>query len=148
MIYDQIKNIELYYGMHKNLNTIIDFIKANDLNKLPIGKTIINNEVHLNIFDYEIKDDENHLFEQHYKYGDIHFTLKNKEYVKVCSLQNLNITENYDEDKDILFGTSSEYLNALIDENHFVITFKEDPHSPKNFASCNKVKKIVFKFLL
>ena len=38
MIYDEIKNIERYRGISKNLDTAIDFLEKTDLNSLPLGK--------------------------------------------------------------------------------------------------------------
>ncbi len=147
MIFDNLSNLRLYYGSNKNLDTIIEFIENNDLNALPLGKSIINDEVFVVVFDYETIHNDEWLFEKHHHYADIHLTLKGKEYVGVTSNDRILITKEYDEANDILFGSSKEYLKVLIDENHFVLTYAKDPHSPRNYAGDKQVKKVVFKFL-
>ena len=39
MVTDSLQNLEQYRGLHKNMDTVIDFLKKCDLTALPDGKT-------------------------------------------------------------------------------------------------------------
>ena len=52
MIYDKMSNLKLYKGMNKNLDTAIDFITSHDLNTLPLGRTIVDQDnVFINVME-------------------------------------------------------------------------------------------------
>ena len=38
MVTDSLQNLEQYRGLHKNMDTVIDFLKKCDLTALPDGK--------------------------------------------------------------------------------------------------------------
>ena len=40
MVTDSLQNLEQYRGLHKNMDTVIDFLKKCDLTALPDGKTV------------------------------------------------------------------------------------------------------------
>ena len=42
MVTDSLQNLEQYRGLHKNMDTVIDFLKKCDLTALPDGKTVID----------------------------------------------------------------------------------------------------------
>lgn len=44
MVTDSLQNLEQYRGLHKNMDTVIDFLKKCDLTALPDGKTVIDGE--------------------------------------------------------------------------------------------------------
>ena len=41
MIYDTLNNLPNYLGMSENLDAVIEFVMARDINNLPVGKTRI-----------------------------------------------------------------------------------------------------------
>ena len=41
MIYDTLNNLPNYLGMSDNLDAVIEFVMARDINNLPAGKTRI-----------------------------------------------------------------------------------------------------------
>jgi len=41
MIYDTLNNLPNYLGMSENLDAVIEFVMARDINNLPAGKTRI-----------------------------------------------------------------------------------------------------------
>ena len=52
MVTDSLQNLEQYRGLHKNMDTVIDFLKKCDLTALPDGKTVIDGErVFVNVID-------------------------------------------------------------------------------------------------
>ena len=44
MIYDTLNNLPNYLGMSENLDAVIEFVMARDINNLPAGKTRILGE--------------------------------------------------------------------------------------------------------
>ena len=40
MIYDTLNNLPNYLGMSENLDTVIEYVMARDINTLPAGKTV------------------------------------------------------------------------------------------------------------
>lgn len=146
MILGNIKDIKRYLGINKNLDSAINFILCNDLSISPLGITSINDNCYLNIMEYSIEDSENTLFECHKLWGDIHLCIKGEEAIAITDLQNLNICEEYNEEKDIMFGTSDDFVKYKIDYNHFAIVFNDDPHKVKVFTKDRFIKKAVFKF--
>ena len=44
MIYDTLNNLPNYLGMSDNLDAVIEFVMARDINNLPVGKTRIDGD--------------------------------------------------------------------------------------------------------
>ena len=44
MIYDTLNNLPNYLGMSDNLDVVIEFVMARDINNLPAGKTRIDGD--------------------------------------------------------------------------------------------------------
>ena len=45
MIYDTLNNLPNYLGMSDNLDAVIEFVMARDINNLPAGKTRIDGDI-------------------------------------------------------------------------------------------------------
>lgn len=146
MIYDKIENLENYEGRNKHLDTIIQYIKENNYKVLPTGKTVINDNVFVNVFEYEIEENQLLPFEFHEKFGDVHLVVMNKETIHSTQRENVKITTTYNIETDVGFGSAEKFEVCLIDENHFYVAFPEDAHRVKVYAGETKIKKIVFKF--
>lgn len=141
MIYDEIKNIDLY-----NLNKdAVDFIK-NLTTDIECKKYILNDNVYANIEEYQTK--ESGLFEAHKKYIDIQLLLKGEEIIEYTPLEKLKIKENYDSLKDIAFyydGTQP-VIKLKMQPNFFTVLYPTDAHKPQLIVSdTQKVKKVVVK---
>ena len=84
MIYDEIKNIERYRGISKNLDTAIDFLEKTDLNSLPLGKTeILGDKVFANVMEAQAKAENELSFEIHKKYMDIQVDIEGTEEILI-----------------------------------------------------------------
>ena len=56
MVTDSLQNLEQYRGLHKNMDTVIDFLKKCDLTALPDGKTVIDGErVFVNVMEADLR---------------------------------------------------------------------------------------------
>ena len=72
MVTDSLQNLEQYRGLHKNMDTVIDFLKKCDLTALPDGKTVIDGErVFVNAMEADLREAEGAEYEYHKRYADL-----------------------------------------------------------------------------
>lgn len=149
MIYDKLTNINLYKGIHPNLDVAIDYITSHDLTTMEVGKyEILGTDVNLSVMEKESKDIATTPFELHKKYLDIHIDITGCEIIETGDMGDVT-DEVFDEVKD--FGTvkcSTKVVNYLA-PGDFYICMLDEPHKPL-CAVDEKilVKKCVFKVLV
>ena len=83
MICDALENLNRYRGLHKNLETAIDYLTAyhvsHDLSDLPLGRTEVDGEnVFINVMEAGLNPDSARL-EYHKKYADLQIDLTGGE---------------------------------------------------------------------
>ncbi len=137
----------------------IAWLKKNDFESLPIGKTVIDGE---NIFictaEYTTKPGEEAILEAHRKYADIQLVVSGEELMgSVPCVPELPVLgDGYDEEKDVVFfpkevmpfwsrkNDSSQKI--LVKAGEFCIFMPEDVHASQIFETEPvKTKKIVVK---
>ena len=84
MICDTLENLNRYRGIHKNLDTAIDYLTAyhiaHDLIELPLGRIEVDGEnVFINVMDADLHPDEGSHLEYHHKYADLQIDLTGGE---------------------------------------------------------------------
>ncbi len=146
MIIDNFENAEKYFILNPDFKLVFDFIKNNDLAAMECGKYELNgNKVFFNLQEYETKHVQK--LEAHKKYIDIQVVIKGEEYMGWTNINNTNVTEQYDEEKDVMF-LEGNVSNLKADNKVFLIFYPEDAHMP---ALCidepRQVKKAIFKIL-
>ena len=146
MILDNIKNCKKYEGLNKNFEKAFQFLKREDLETLALGKYEIDGEdVFAMVQEYETKDLENAKYEAHKKYIDIQYMLQGTENMGYSSIDKLEITSPYSEEKDIMFLEGDVKLIVLNTKDFFVL-FPEDAHMPgMTIKEKAKVKKVLVK---
>lgn len=144
MIIDTLSNSEKYINLHKDFKLVFDYINSNDLNAMECGKhEIRGKEVFFNLQEYETKPTQK--LEAHKKYIDIQVVVSGEEYMGYTNIDTTTVTEEYDEEKDVMF------LNGTTDKvkatnKNFIIFYPQDAHMPA--LSVDKpifVKKAIFK---
>ena len=81
MITDILENLEQYRGLHKNMDTVIDFLKKCDLTALPDGKTVIDGErAFVNVMEADLREAEGAEYEYHKRYADLQIDISGSEY--------------------------------------------------------------------
>lgn len=146
MINDNLKNTKQYRGQYPNLDIVFDYIETHDLTSLPLGKTIIDDQNYVMIFENILVEGKIQPFEAHHVYGDLHMTLNDKELIHYTSEKSLTITREYLASEEAALGIADKYESCEIDPTHFAVFFPGEAHSVKNHAGFDKVKKAVFKF--
>ena len=149
MVFDNIKNCEIYYGMHPNFKKAFDFIKKAITEEYSVGRYEIDGDsIYAMVQDYETLVIDETFFEGHQKYIDIQYVDKGYEVLGVIDASKTTVKDEYNKEKDVAFFNKNEEASYCIaKDGDFCIFFPQDIHSPKvaykNIPS--DVKKIVVK---
>lgn len=144
MIIDNLKNLEKYVSLNPLYKDVIEFIKANDLNALPEGKTFIKgDDLFVNIQIAKGKTKEEAVMETHNKMIDIQIPLDTEEEYGYIAREDLPEVE-YNAEKDI-----TKYLGIMgicyvkAKPGMFCIFDTQDGHAP--CVAPQPIKKAIFK---
>lgn len=138
MITDNIKNL-------KNYNIVSEKV-LNFLMNLPsdAGHYEIDNNSFANIDIYNTK--QNCKFEAHKKYIDIQMLLEGSEELDYISVDDLKISEAYDEKRDVMFFHNPEKTpdTLQLEPFKFALIYPHEAHRPQ-MGNGQQVKKVVVK---
>ncbi len=145
MIHDILAHSYNYEMIHPGFKKAFDFFKSTDLLNLPVGKIVIDSdEVFAMVSICQgIKPGESKL-EAHRKYIDIQMPLSTTETMGWASTQHaMTLSQEYDEDKDIMFFEEKANDYVIVNPMEFVVFFPEDAHQP--CIGIGEIKKVVVK---
>ena len=97
---------------------------------------------------YETLTTDAPKFEFHRKYVDIQYIVSGEEVIGWMPVERMTITEAYDPDKDICFGTATQrkWSPVHLQAGQLAVIYPEDGHAPKLASSVSSsVVKIVVK---
>ena len=145
MIIDTIDNLEKYAALNPLFPKVVEFLKANDLSKMPDGKhEIEGQDLFVNIATTKGKTPDEAVLEAHNKMIDIQIPLTATETYGFTHRSLLPQTE-FDVEKDITFIpdlTADSYVTCQ--PGMMVIFFPQDGHAPC-IAGVPEFKKAIFK---
>ena len=146
MIFDNLENAEPYYPLSKKIKEAFQFIKSTDWKNLKPGKYELNEDIFANLQEYYTKNPKDTEFEVHRKYYDIQYVISGEEKMSFGCLENLKVTKEYDETKDVAFGECPS-SSVIVQEGYFTFFAPKDAHKPcLNVSKENKkVKKVIVK---
>jgi len=149
MIVTDIEHLDRQVSLTAALRKAIDFLRRPDLHLLPDGRVdIVGDDVFALVQRYETTVTDAPKFESHRKYIDIQFIVSGVEVVGWIPAGRMTITQAYDIDKDICFGTAQkgEVTPICLHAGQLAVLYPEDGHAPKMAAgSPSEVVKIVVK---
>jgi len=148
MILDILEDKKTYLGLDSKFQKAFKFLQESDLEHLQIGKYEIEGEdIYAMVQAYTTKPIEEGKWEAHRKYIDIQYIVKGAELVGWATLDGLEVSQEYNSEKDVLFLKKSENWSALkLRAKHYAIFFPEDAHMPGVCeGSPDDVKKVVVK---
>lgn len=152
MIFDNIKNCEMYYGLNKGFKAAFDFIKKATEEDLPVGKYEIDGtEVYGLVQEYTAKTPENCKIEAHKNYIDIQYVVSGIEVITSFDISKAAATSDYNPEKDIQFYEyNKNSADCTVEAGEYLILFPNDVHRPGKEVEGNPVpvKKIVVKVKL
>ena len=152
MVFDNLKNCELYYGMHPRFREAFDFIKRAVAENIQIGKYEIDGkELYASVQEYTSKLETEAKAEAHKNYIDIQFIVSGTEVIEGFDIEKATPKTEYNDVKDVMFY--EDYTDAgkgVLRDNEYGIFFPHDVHKPGMCLNGNQdtVKKIVVKVKL
>ncbi len=144
MICDTLDHLGRYRGLHKNLDTAIDWLTAHDVHALPLGRTEVDGEaVFINVMDAQLHPDEGSYPEYHRLYADLQLDITGSEgwgYATAAGAQVKPFAG------DIGFQDSEDAVVGSMGEGRFVVFFPGELHKPGvERPGCIQVRKAVVK---
>ena len=107
MIYDTLNNLPNYLGMSENLDAVIEFVMARDINNLPAGKTrILGDKAVVTVSTVTPQPSDKALFQRRDSHLTLETDLEGSELFEV-SLGELTPTKPTDEAADLTVGTAA-----------------------------------------
>ena len=145
MIIDKVENLEKYASINPLFPKVVEFLKANDLNKMEPGKyEIEGKDLFVNIQMAKGKTPAEAVIETHNKMIDIQIPLSDAETFGYTQ-RDLLPDVAYNEDKDITKIpdlAADSYLTCM--PGMMAIFFPQDGHAPC-IAGVPEIKKAIFK---
>jgi YhcH/YjgK/YiaL family protein len=152
MIAASLTLIEHQIRMTPGLKKGLEFLRRPGLTDIPDGRIEIDGEHVFAIMQrYDTSPVDNPRFEYHRAYIDIQCILAGREVIGWTPAGQISITEEYNPDKDIAFGTalSGTWTPVLLQAGETAVFYPEDAHAPKLAAVApSPVMKIVVKVLV
>jgi YhcH/YjgK/YiaL family protein len=149
MLVTDLRNIDHQICDTPALRQAIDFLRRWDIQKLSDGRVEIDGDrVFALVQRYETATADAPKFEYHRKYIDIQFIASGEEVIGWALAEQMKVTEAYDPEKDICFGTveKEKWTPVRLQAGQLAILWPEDAHAPKLAAGPpSPVMKIVVK---
>ena len=147
MIVGKLKDLKRYKGIHPNIDEAFDYVLNIDLKALPMGKTVVSENVYINRDTYVAKPLEECFFENHEHYLDLQIVLEGKELFGYTDISNpsLKVTTPYNTEKDVTKYSATEDTIYITLEEGFALVFNEDIHLAKAKVNDELVEKAVVK---
>ena len=119
MIYDTLNNLPNYLGMSENLDTVIEYVMARDINTLPAGKTRIDGDkAVVTVSTVTPQVSEKAPFVRHDAHLTLETDLEGSELFEV-SLGEFSPTKPADEAADITVGSAGTSIAGMLCEGRF-----------------------------
>ncbi len=146
MIIDKIDHLSLYASIHPNIDTVIEFIKNNDINALSVGKhIIIEDEIYIVVSENLTMPIEQGIWEVHKYYIDIQCIVDGGEGIGCANPAKLVQTSCYDNSKDIQFFVGLGPVNYVA-PGEFMLLMPGEAHASKIAVNgANVSRKVLFK---
>lgn len=146
MIFDQLKNAELYFQINNRFRKAFDYLRSNDFDNIEPGKYEIDGEdIYAIVQQYDTKPMSSGKWEAHKKYIDIQFMVSGKEKMGYSHKNKMIVTHEYNSDKDALY-LKGEGNFLVAEAGYFAIFFPTDVHMPCIAINLSTpVKKVVIK---
>ncbi len=149
MICDTLAQSELYFATHLMLARGLRWLQSAAIGSLPKGKHEIEGDSLFAMVDeYETRPLDKTRFESHQIYGDIQLIVSGREAIDVCDIGRLNVSEEYNAQRDVgFFVPPGSATRLILNASDFAVFFPNDGHRPQIAVELPlPVRKIVVKF--
>lgn len=139
---------EHYYDHKEVWEKAFNFLKSTDLASLPLGRIDLDKNMYATISEYFPKEQDTTLFEAHRINVDIHYVISGKEVIGVAPLESMTVTDPYNPERDLVFGTVPQYTEVEASPDRFLVVFPSEAHRPSMMLRNDSmfIRKIVVKF--
>src|SRR4030066_1121358 len=131
MIVTDINHIEYQVSMTASFKKAIEFLRRPDIHNMADGRVDIDGQqVFALVQRYETVKTDAPKFEYHRKYIDIQYIVSGEEVIGWAPAGRMVITEEYDKEKDICFGTvpEGEMTPIYLKARALAVLYPEDGH--------------------
>ena len=146
MIIESLANAERYYGLHKNFKAAFEYLHAQDLANMEVGKYEIADGLKAIVSDGPGKTaaTASEKFECHNKNIDIQVCIRGNETIGWKPRTDCTQPKGeYNDEKDVLFYADAPDMHFSLKDGQFVIFYPEDVHAP--MIGEGDIKKLVVK---
>ena len=149
MIYDSLKHMEAYQGVHPGIYKGLELLRDTDFSKLEDARVEVDGE---NLFyllqSYESKP-ANDTPEAHKKYVDIQFLISGREKMGVGALEDMKEEVEAHPDRDLWLYHGPASASFVLEGDKFMVAFPGDAHAPCIAVDApEQVHKVVVKVKL
>lgn len=146
MVIDHLSNCETYYVFGERFRKAFDFLKANDIRQMELGRHDIDgDDVFILVQEYTSKTIDDCGLESHRKYADVHYVAEGFEYLGYAHISRCKETVAYDPAPDAVFY-EKECQYVLLQQGDIAIVLPQDVHMPQKRALVGvKVRKACIK---
>ena len=132
MIVCSVKDLEKYASLNPKIVKVSEYLKANNIEALPLGKTTIDgDDIFVSMQEFEGKTKEEAKLETHVKYIDIQLPFSAVETLGWKCIESLNSPlQPYNENDDIAFFNDESTSYITLQPGECVVFFPEDAHAP------------------
>ena len=149
MICDSLKHSDLYSSVHPLLAQGLKWLAVTAIGDLPKGRHEIQGDALSAMVDEDSsRPFEQTRFEAHRIYGDIQLIISGSEAIDVCDIERLDLTEQYDAQRDVsFFSPRGDATRLVLTAGDFAVFFPNDGHRPQiSTGNPQMVRKVVVKF--
>ena len=143
MIIDKLSNIEKYFNDKALAKAIKEFLL--DAESKAVGKHDILGGTFAKVQEYDTNPLTEVKMEAHKKYLDLQYIHKGSEIVISKNIENQAPITEYNDVKDVIFYSPSDYAKDELLEGSFAIMFPEDLHQCIANGNPVALKKVVVK---
>ncbi|OHB58648.1 MAG: hypothetical protein A2Y12_08440 [Planctomycetes bacterium GWF2_42_9] len=147
MVFDSIKNYELYTNLSPRIAKALKFAAETDFTNMADGKYELDGTNLYYIVQRYKTGAPLEKTEGHRKYIDIQYMVNGSEKMGVDVVDGLTTVDPYSEEKDVeFFGVSKKLTYLTVPQGYFAIFWPTDAHMPgRQVDQPQDVTKIVFK---
>ncbi len=149
MIIDSLDNVKHYRNLSEKIKKAFEFLEEFDFESIEPGKyNVSGDEIFALVSEYNTKEHADARPEAHKRYLDIQYMVKGEEYMGYAPLDDQEVLEPYNVDKDVVFY-DAEVSPIKVTEGMFALFFPQDIHAPSmKIGESKLVKKVVVKVLV
>jgi biofilm protein TabA len=149
MIVTDLEHIYQQADLSIALRKAVEFLRLHNIRNLPDGMVEIDGRrLYASVQRYETMQTGSPKFEYHRKYIDVQYIVSGEEIIGWAPIERMTVTEAYDRDKDICFGTvaAGKWTPVFLQAGQLAVLYPEDGHAPRLAAGVpSPVMKIVVK---